>query len=79
MRRTIRLATFVLTSSALVACSSPTAPAAAVCTRAEVVLGACVNKDYVNPAGDYVNPAGDYVNPAGDYVNPAGSYIKPAN
>lgn len=76
MRRTIRLATFVLASSALVACSSPTAPAPAACTRAEMVLGSCANKDYVNPAGDYVNPAGDYVNPAGDYVNPAGSIVR---
>ena len=79
MRRTIRLATFVLTSSALAACSSPTAPSAAVCTRAESVLGNCATKDYVNPAGDYVNPAGDYVNPAGDYVNPAGSLVKGSN
>lgn len=79
MRRTIRLATFVLTSCALAACSSPTAPTAAECTRADVVLGSCANKDYVNPAGDYVNPAGDYVNPAGDYVNPAGNVIRGSN
>lgn len=70
MRRTIRLVVLVAVTSALAACTSPTAPAQFTCQNAKVPYATCANKDYVNPAGDYVNPAGDYVNPAGNVVRP---------
>ena len=61
MNRVTRIATLVLVTSSLAACSGgPTAPTSVKCNPRS---GQCINQDFVNPHVDFVNPHVDFVNP----------------